>query len=131
MKTKKEVIQSAWSENWDLLFDSEREHALQNYGWIPNIGLKLINKINFDFKEMHIIFGSPEQWIRPQKLSGLESNNGWIRIESQYDLPNGTMWLSDGKMIWEGAFYIPSSIERINLRATHYQPIIKPLPPLF
>ncbi|GEM_PF-780361 len=149
MKTKQEVIQSAWAENWDLLFDSERDHALKNDGWIPNIGLKLINKITFDFKEMHIIFGSPEQWIRPQSLAGLETNNGWIRIESEdwlktVDREKGVTFyyvnspdedyfdiaiqLDDKEksiVRLSDYLFMLEELNKSNIKATHYQPINK------
>lgn len=147
MKTKKEVIQSAWAENWDLLFYSEREHALQNNGWIPNTGLKLINKITFDFKEMHITYGSPEQWIRPKSIAGIETNNGWIRIESEADLPKEDIDCfyipkRSGKIVvgcfrlvsykgWKKMFTVDHNIAVGFGHVTHYQPIIKPLAPIY
>jgi hypothetical protein len=135
MKTKQEVIQTGWAENWDLLFDSEREHALQNDGWILNTGLKLINKITFDFKDMHIIFASPEQWIRPRALKGIETNNGWIRIESEADLPkdSGEYFAYNGEsVIIEDFRRLQQQNKDMWLKLyTHYQPIIKPLPPIY
>jgi hypothetical protein len=141
MKTKQEVIQSALTENWDLLFDSEREHSLQNDGWIPNTGLKLINKITFDIKEMHITYGNPEQWLRPKSLAGIETNNGWTCIESEDDLPKekGDYWVIwDGRIVityWYGKDNQYADLEKQNRDwmkvVTHYQPIIKPLPPIY
>lgn len=133
MKSKQEVIQEAWGENWDLLFDSEREHALQNNGWIPNTGLKLLNKITFDFKEMHMIFGSPEQWLRPKALDGIENNRGWTRIESEEDLPKEEqvyLFNESTHDMWIGFLYNPYGYFA-QKSATHYQPIIKPESPIY
>ena len=57
--------------------------------------------------------------------------NKWIKIESEKDLPNHTLWLYNGKDIWQGELFIHGDSVRINTSATHYQPIQKPEPPLF
>ena len=68
------------------------------------------------------------EW-RPEQLSGIENNNGWIRIESeeQYDeLPNGYYeWynINTGRQVksdlWQYGTFI------------HYKPIISSPPPIY
>ena len=65
-------------------------------------------------------------------LQGIENNNGWIKIESEKNLPNHKLWLSDGKDVWQGnLFEMEFFAKRINTLATHYQPIEKPKPPIY
>lgn len=79
---------------------------------------------------------------RPISLRGIENNNGWIKIKSESDLPkdiedDATFWvINDGEM--EYALYMQDSQRwydsvNLNLRIypSHYQPIIKPEPPLY
>lgn len=78
---------------------------------------------------------------RPKSLQGIENNNGWIKIESEEDLPKEELdchfvfkkndikyqtfgvWDNKLKSFWSGAL-------RINY-VTHYQPIIKPKLPIY
>lgn len=75
------------------------------------------------------------------KKGKIENNNGWIKIENEDDLPkeNGAFWILDKELgmkagEWKQA---PNEIEHKKAcefwikRATHYQPIIKPKPPIY
>lgn len=84
MKTKQQVIKEAYGQNWNNV----KEHIDEN-GWLNVDDFYLISqgKLNFtqiETKEEGLIF----QNHRPVSLSGLESNNGWTKIESEDDLPN-------------------------------------------
>lgn len=72
-----------------------------------------------------------------------ENNNGWIKIESEADLPlSGDLYLCKLAInAWDNEDYIyclmkdfhksvPSKLNRA-LEYTHYQSIVKPKPPLF
>lgn len=64
-----------------------------------------------------------------------KKNNGWIKIESEEDLPkeNGEYWTirKNGIMIKEH-FYLSNPLNWIKYyNVTHYQPIVKPLPPIY
>lgn len=64
-----------------------------------------------------------------------ENNNGWIKIESENDLPkeNGEYWTirKNGIMIKEH-FYLSNPLNWIKYyNVTHYQPVIKPQPPIY
>ena len=73
------------------------------------------------------------EW-RPKSLQGIEDNNGWIKIESEEDLPEKGI---DCHFILKsgvtGIFTNLDDSEYLTLknRATHYQPIQKPKPPIY
>ena len=85
-----------------------------------------------------------EDVCRPKSLSGIENNNGWIKIKSEDDLPKLTMlnkdnkyWIfnSNGKigdlpLSWLHTFKEMGKREKTNNIITHYQPIIKHKPPI-
>ncbi len=61
------------------------------------------------------------------------TNNGWIKIESEADLPKiiGDYWSFDGKEVCNHHFeHNPFWIMQWKY-VTHYQPIQKPKPPVF
>lgn len=76
---------------------------------------------------------------RPKSLKGIENNNGWIKIESESDLPKekGNYWVVDKFMESNPVqeYFNPSALKSLNNRwmhrFTHYQTIIKPEKPLF
>ena len=70
-------------------------------------------------------------FVRPKSLEGIEKNNGWIKIESESDLPNKTndYWIVNKLGV---------SIRNYDMQedndwndVTHYQPITKPKPPIY
>lgn len=78
--------------------------------------------------------------IRPYSLKGFENNKGWIKIESEEELPQvgERYWvIKKGKIdigtyvfsgwICSGKYYLDTSK---NLNITHYQPMQKPELPL-
>ncbi|QIY92223.1 hypothetical protein [Chryseobacterium gallinarum] len=127
---KDEKIQEAYGEYY-------LKHNIDENGWTNSPSQGFINSIPCDAKEMHIVYGKPEWWYRPKSLSGLENNNGWIKIESEKDLPNEEIgcWFLDKN---DGAIlgrFLPEnkdgSIQFILDNATHYQPIEKPKLPIY
>jgi len=125
MKTKEELLQS--------IYGAEYIHADIN-GWMK-YGMYHPNDLGFDNDEVDR-YGDMDLW-RPKSLQGIESNNGWISINSEKDLPseNGYYWfytienprivthnITDG--IGEtGKIWYPATF-------SHYQPIVKPNPPI-
>ena len=95
----------------------------------------------FQFRTFIIADCNPEIHVRPISLQGIENNNGWIRIESEEDLPkeeidlhfifeknNGRfqtfgVWDNKLKSFYSGALKISN--------VTHYQPIEKPKLPIY
>ena len=76
---------------------------------------------------------------RPKSLSGIESNNGWVKIECEDDLPKevGHYWTIDKFMKTNPTqdFYDPKLIcfknSRWYDRISHYQIIEKPKLPIY
>ena len=78
--TKKEKIQEAWGSFWN----PEIHHYSIN-GWSnpehysEEEMYEMMQEIDMEFGEFR---------CRPKSLQGIENNNGWIKIESEEDLPN-------------------------------------------
>ena len=79
--TKEEKIKESWGihfssdvdENGYITYTEYQDiHLLQ---WVGDFWEKGFNKV------LRIY------WVRPKSLQGIENNNGWIKIESEKDLP--------------------------------------------
>jgi len=91
METNKEkAIREAYGEYWELA----KKRGLDAFGYIGS-------SINGDFKDwekrnknifnnLDLIFKKTTvSWfLLPKSLKGIETNNGWIKIESESDLPS-------------------------------------------
>lgn len=93
-----------------------------------NLAIELVfdykTKSNGNFKEM-----------RPTSLRGIETNNSWIRIESEKDLPSEDcdvfLYFKDGEIMCDRFLLNYKNFATINyIHVSHYQPITKPLQPL-
>jgi len=135
--TKEECIKNAYGVWWEKLPTDVQNYALANNGlidcsqWVQYCFGLDFDRVGFSYR-------------RPIILKGIENNNGWIKIESEADLPKdnyGTYhvisrnnifinkpknqntddyWLNDNqkKTYWLKEY-------------SHYQPIQKPNPPLY
>lgn len=118
---KQEVIRKAWGKNYDYF-----KYYIDKDGWAkyPHFQkhemIENVRPIEFNGSD-----------FRPKYLQGIETNNFWIKIESEADLPKHQVWLSNGIDIWQGCLFIHGTNERMNLLATHFQPITKPLKPIY
>lgn len=122
--TKQEKIKEAWGVHFGYDIDELgwRESNVGRLGWDIDY-FEIIQKDDYLFL------------IRPKSLQGIEDNNGWIKIESEDDLPkdNGNYWV-----VIQGHKY-PISVWYENtsnyhaawVNFTHYQLIIKPKPPIY
>lgn len=134
IEQNKEAIRKAWGVYFEHFGEHETKHSLENDGfcYVPSITLGLIlRKYGEDWLEVN-----KDLKYRPKSLQGIETNNGWIKIESEEDLPNtGIYWvirkgsetpiraeidINDNfhKAVWIAVY-------------THYQPIEKPKPPIY
>lgn len=127
LEAKQEAIKKAYGEYWEQLTAVAIFIALKNNGWVLEEDLyndkgTLLDCIEFE-KDMHNNF-------RPKSLQGIENNNGWIRIESEADLPKKAIQ----------CFYVDKYENKVCLgvvdkndfdNVSHYQPIEKPKPPIF
>lgn len=129
--TKQEKIQEAYGEHWDNV-----KYFVYENGWCST-------RKNIDFENIRQSFEieykrfTTYHW-RPISLKGIENNNGWIKIESEADLPKEKkyLFLIDKKGGFEEKPFefnpnIKESIRYIMLFSSHYQPIINQLPPVY
>ena len=130
--TKEEKIKEAWGENWSKISKENQKKALNNNGFVSQYFEDLLT---IDKRERKLFE------IRPKSLQGIETNNGWIKIESEDDLPKDEniveFWVYDDEEIVSAKFMYESKRwyhdVNLNLRLfpTHYQPIEKPKPPIY
>jgi len=134
--TKQEIIQEAYGEYWDLVKNNVNENGWVESGYFDT-NTKLI-KVNDNFKEKKETNYDQRNsnyiiW-RPLSLQGIENNNGWIKIESDDDLPKEE---DDYHICIENkdlsiAYFDKSDGWFIACpEITHYQQITKPKPPTY
>ncbi|QWA38853.1 hypothetical protein [Chryseobacterium sp. ZHDP1] len=115
--TKQDKIKEAYGSLWEYV----SKHVDED-GWCRT----------FTFKNRFQTESTSEKW-RPICLSDLEKNNGWIKIESEKDLPeeNWNYWImqSDNRISNMKDFF--DNKKYFGVKATHYQPIKIPKPPIF
>ena len=134
--TKQETIAKAYGEHWETVKDYVDEN-----GWFD---------FSDDKKRIRYFFHNGENielnkylthW-RPKSLAGIETNNGWIKIESEADLPSHggeydvvindrleqAVYLKSNRWLVNGN-YFPKTTQTHGI--THYKPIVKPQPPIY
>jgi len=121
MTAKEHKIKDAYGEYWETIKDFVDEN-----GWcylFPTI------KGELEFENT----GRDNVCYRPKSLQGIENNNGWVKIESENDLPKKDcdVFVFINGRIAQRRFQINISRLWINKSITHYQPIIKPLNPIY
>ncbi len=133
--TKEEVIKEAWGVHYSIDIDENGYRTYTEFQvihlnqWVGDSWEKGFNEI----LKIH--------WVRPKSLQGIENNNGWIKIESEDDLPkdeeNLDYWVMEDEQIVHAKF-MPESKRwycdiDLNLRLfpSHYQPMVKPKPPIY
>lgn len=83
--TKEEKIKEAYGEFWYRLSELQKNYALEFNGYVC-IGYSDEQKRLFiDIVKSKLFDQEP---TRPKSLRGIETNNGWIKIESEDDLPD-------------------------------------------
>jgi len=142
MKAKQEIIYEAFIKLiGEDKFNLIKAH-IQEDGWCVMFD-EDSNKITPTFKELGLQYDlslsdtdrisniGGTLW-RPKYLAGIETNNGWIEISKEIDLPLQKVWLTDGNSMWQGKLFLYGGCAvRINTLATHFQFIIKPLPLIY
>ena len=130
LNAKQEAIKNAYGEYWENVKD-----YVDNDGWINNS----IPKFTFgQLKNLDLEYKN-DVFFRPKSLQGIENNTGWIKIESEDDLPKEGMHhsiLLDSDCINGYRNYDVIVFYEVNSRyrkkeISHYQPIEKPLKPLY
>jgi len=133
--TKEKKIES----EWDKLIPNSQLDICKNTGFVITYCINGIDDLidNSVVKESDIEFEYLEsdliKW-RPKSLKGIENNNGWIKIESEADLPkeSGFYYVvdSDSKEVTDRYFEI-ENYDYFRQFSTHYQPIRKPELPIY
>lgn len=130
MKTKEEVIKEAWGS----VYSSVKEY-LNEHGQIHT------DDVNFDVFEkvmLMCLYDSNTELLTNKWLQGIENNNGWIRIESEANLPKEVGYY----LVYNGTNTLIIELNSISFKSklieqfkkdgfTHYQPIVKPNKPLY
>ena len=124
--TKQEAIQKAYGEHWEAVKDYVDEN-----GWIGNVYYDLdVNDKDFEEQDFGLLQSNIK--YRPKSLQGLETNRGWIKIESEDDLPvesiDCTTCYFDGKNYVQGYTIVRNPRQLWNAYLlkliTHYSPTI-------
>ena len=124
LEAKQEAIKNAYGEYWE-----EVRRCIDEKGWCSFNLKKYFKEDLIDSKVYR-----DKLLYRPKSLKGIENNNGWIRIESKDDLPKDeglyfTMRRDKTKVEITHFFYeLSKEFKKV---ATHYQPIEKPLKPIY
>lgn len=123
MENKQKAIEKAYGEHWESVKDYVDEN-----GWIKDT-----NRDRFSDLEFH----KTKYLMRPLSLQGIETNNGWIKIESE-DIYDDwfTAWVfSEGIILYatwnpNQEYWLGTDMCLIE-NVTHYQPIVKPQNPIY
>ena len=126
LEAKQETIKNAYGEYWEAVKDFVDEN-----GWIDF--LEDIQRIMYFFHDSDNIEIFKSTW-RPKSLQGIENNNGWIKIQSEKDLPNNeTVWIcaNNNRVLLSSKTVLNWVLKNPDNKITHYKPIEKPLKPLY
>lgn len=120
LESKQDAIKKAYGEHWDKVKDYVDENGWASY---PNV-----QQHDYDFGKLEFKDGCT--FLRPESLQGIENNNGWIKIESDDDIPKNDMYVHivfNKKMniafLCDGEFFAPNKEKYNKKGVTHYQPI--------
>ena len=128
--TKQEAIKQAYGEHWDVVKD-----YVDKNGWVGQYSAPIdISKlIECDLSDIGYYW-------RPISLQGIEDNNGWIKIESEKDLPKDNIEChfiikENNKVTQIGRYHVGAKSFNVGTiwfnEVAHYQPIAKPKPPIY
>lgn len=119
---KQKAIEAAYGEYWEINKENIDENGWINCFLFPELagnGVQEDSECGF--------------FVRPKSLQGLETNNGWIRIESESDLPKEECQcfiIVKGEVFFD--YYNGNDFDLyVKSYVTHYQPITKPKPPIY
>jgi len=117
--TKEEKIKEAYGKYWNEI----KSATCNKTGWVMSD--------YFDCRDYNIDCDLDDDnflW-RNKSLQGIENNNGWIKIESEDDLPKEPefYWVIDKNGIMHQVHYKDITVRY----CSHYQLIQKPKPPIY
>jgi hypothetical protein len=127
MENKQKAIQEAYGEHWETVKDYVDENGWCAYHFGEHTEYGIEPFLDFETKDY--------KFWRPKSLKGIETNNGWIKIESEADLPKDktTQYsVCKDKKVFQSTINCGTVKHWYNIgKITHYQPIIKPKPPIY
>lgn len=132
LNKKKEAIRKAYGDGWARLHPELKECALKLNGFIHRESfISFLGYRAWGDAERKRVDG--DICCRPKSLAGIENNNGWIAIKSDDDLPKDSYnyWVRQSDGIITSIRQYDDNKKYWDVTATHYQPIIKPLPPVY
>ena len=123
---KQEAIKNAYGEYWEILPNKDKV--------LIRGCIEINTYLNLELKFDKVFL--TENLVRPKSLSGIETNNGWIRIkEDGSNLPkeSGDYWFyTKHKQVLIRDYNPGFNLYESYLNTyTHYQPIVKPLLPIY
>ena len=125
LEAKQEAIKKAYGECWEKVKD-----YVDNDGYIDNSIPKFtfgqVKNLDLEYKN-DVLF-------RPKSLQGIENNNGWVKFESEADLPkNKNVWIctNNNRVLISSKAVLNWVLKNPDNKITHYQPIEKPKPPIY
>lgn len=132
--TKQEKIKEAYGEYFD-----EMKPWINENGWFDKNAFYSKNFF-FKYDDLKLFFSHKEDFMIPVSIAEIENNNGWIKLESEDDLPKerGSFWtFIEGKEVAVefsmNTFNTFDDMEFTfdNGKVTHYQSLTKPNEPLY
>ena len=135
--TKQETIAKAYGEHWETVKDFVDENGWSKRGYYWKLKeIYSLNEIKEKFKVTIEI--DNDKIFRPKSLTGIENNRGWIKIESEADLPkeSGFYFGKDYEFGTDIMYFDFETKKWKDLslyiqQVTHYQPIVKPETPIY
>lgn len=136
MKTKQEVIQEAWLE---FMTESDYKNLkIDENGFCNYQCRRYINSSKWNELYSRIKSGGKtgrDIIYRPKSLTGIEKNNGWTVAESENFPTEGVYnvgrFFDNGDFIYDEVPWQELREYIVDYGYTHYQPIIKPKPPIY
>lgn len=127
-EAKQEAIKKAYGEHWDKV-----KHCIDGDGYFH------IDEVEDTGLDYDTLDRKGSSRFRPNSLSGIENNQGWIRIEpdgSNLPTKKGSYKCvkSEDGLIIEMNFYPDDKKWYYGLKLmkpSHYKPIEKELPPIY
>ena len=123
-EAKQEAIKNAYGEYWE-----EVRRCIDEKGWC-SFNLKTYFKEDLIDSRVY----RDKLLYRPKSLQGIETNNGWVKIESEADLPeNKNVWIctNNNRVLISSKAVLNWVLNNPDNKITHYQPIEKPKPPIY
>jgi hypothetical protein len=131
--TKQEKIKQAYGSDFKRCKPDENGWTHQGKVFCPTTEIGK-SKREIQTRGSVIRINNSNVWWRPIELKGIETNNGWVKINSDDDLP--TLFVDCYALLKTNKIFTfedvsENDIRLIKLHATHYKLIEKPLPPVY